>query len=127
MKLCALTLALTIMSAYANIDPAEEFAAKYKRASSERERLAICIDVIDRGLISVGTSVKTFDAIFGTKLMKQLPAPGEPFEKGGIDFAEQLKIEKDNAQQVPYVGWYCQIEFDNQGTIRSYFLSNMSK
>jgi len=127
MKLCALTLVLTIMSAYGNIDPVEQFSAKYKRASSERERMAVCIEVIDRGLISVGGSVKTFDAIFGTQLMKQLPASGEPFEKGGIDFAEQLKIEKDNPQQVPYVGWYCEIEFDHHGTIRSYFLSNMHK
>jgi hypothetical protein len=127
MKLYALTLALTIISAYGHIDPVEEFSTKYKRASTERERMAVCIEVIDKGLISVGASVKTFDAIFGTKLMKQLPAPGEPFEKSGIDFAEQLKIEKDNAQQVPYVGWYFQIEFDHQGTIRSYFLSNMSK
>jgi hypothetical protein len=127
MKLCVLTFALTIMNAFGSIDPVEEFAAKYKRASSEQERMAICIEVIDRGLISVGNSVKTFDAIFGTMLMKQLPAPGAPLKKGGVDFAEQLKVEKDDVQQIPHIGWYCEVEFDDQGTIRRYFLSNMGK
>jgi len=127
MKSFALIFILATLTADGSINPVEELAAKYKRASSERERMTICIEAIDRGFVHVGGSVKIFDAIFGTKLAEQLPERGEPWEKGGVHFAEQLKIEKDNVQQIPFIGWYCQVEFDDQGTIRSYFLSNMHK
>ena len=126
MKTLALIFTLATLTAYGRVNPVEELAAKYKRASSERERMAICIEAIDRGFIHVGGSVKIFDAIFGTKLTEQLPERGQPWEKGGVNFAEQLKIERED-EQTPFIGWYCQVEFDDQGTIRSYFLSNMHK
>ncbi len=126
MKVFALIFTLTALTVYGSINPVEELAAKYKRASSERKRMAVCIEAIDRGLIHVGGSVTVFDGIFGTKLSKQLPERGEPWEKGGVNFAEQLKTERED-EQTPFIGWYCQVEFDDQGTIRSYFLSNMQK
>jgi hypothetical protein len=126
MKTLVLFLLLAALNAKANVDPVNELTAKYKCASSEKERMNVCIEVIDRGIIAFGSSVKVFDAIFGTKLVDQIPKPGEPMELGGVYFAEQPKIESEEIQ-TPTVGWYCQVEFDSHGTIHSYHLSNQHK
>lgn len=126
MKTFALIFIIAALPANGAINFVEELAAKYKHATSEKERMSICIEAIDRGLISVGSSVKVFDAIFGTKLVDQIPAPGEPIELGGVYFAEQPKIVS-NEVQTPAVGWYCQIEFDQTGAIHRYHLSNIHK
>jgi len=126
MRTLALFLLFAALDAKAEVDPVTELAAKYKHASSEKERMNVCIEVIDRGIVSFGSSVKVFDAIFGTKLVDQIPKPGEPMELGGVNFAEQPKIESEEIQ-TPTVGRYCQVEFGSQGSIYSYHLSNMHK
>jgi hypothetical protein len=126
MRTFALILTIAVVSANGSIDPVEELAGKYKRASSEKERMNVCIEVIDQGVLRPGCSVKVFDAIFGTKLGEHIPEPGDPLEIGGVYFAEQPKIESYEIQ-TPAVGWYCQVEFGSHGVIHTYHLSNIHK
>lgn len=126
MKNFLFLLALLITNARADDASVNDLAAKYKRASSEKGRMNVCIEAIDRGILSQGSSVQAFDAIFGTNWVAELPSAGEPMEKGFVNFAEQLKVERDD-EQTPFVGWYCAIEFDSHGIIHSYYLSKSHK
>jgi hypothetical protein len=111
---------------YAGASRMDELSAKYKHAVSEKERLNICIEAIDLGILSQGSSVQAFDALFGTNWVAELPRAGEPLEKGYVNFAEQPKPGRDD-EQTPFVGWYCAIEFDSHGIVHSYYLSNSHK
>ena len=126
MKTVVLLLGFMLLNDNVDVATVNELAAQYKRASSEKERMNICIDAIDRGVVSSGVSVTVFDAIFGTRLVDQIPALGEPLEKGGVFFASQPKRVSDDIQ-MPVMGWYCAVEFDARGIIHTYHLSNLHK
>ena len=103
-----------------------DMAARYKAATAEKDKMAVCIEVMDNGLLQRGTSVKTIDAIFGSHLANDLPRQRGAVGKGAVRFAEQPPPTGE-AVANPYVGWYLGLEFDSEGSIRKYYLSNQSK
>ena len=60
-------------------------AKRYSRATTERERLTICIEAIDREVIRPGAPVADVDRIFYTNFSHSLPAGGE-VTRGIVDF-----------------------------------------
>lgn len=132
MKTFTLTIAFVIAGTYSLVQgreeasPMEELSAKYKHAASEQERMGICVNAINRGLVYRGCSIKTFDSLFGTTLSKDVPAVGQPMERGTVNFADQPSAESDEVA-VPFVGWYLAVEFDSSGLIQNYYLSNLHK
>ena len=132
MKTFILTIAFVIAGPYPLVPAPEvasqmdELSAKYKHAVSEEKRMGICIDAINRGLVSRGCSIKAFDSLFGSTLSKDVPAPGQPMERGTLNFGDQPTPESDDVA-VPFVGWYLAVEFDSNGLIQNYYLSNLHK
>jgi len=112
-----------------------DLSEKYKHASSEKERMAICIQAIDQELICRGCSIEAFDNLFGTRLNKKVPGLQEIKEEGRIlnymgrgrvDFNENPPSPSDDVQAVE-TGWYVWVEFDYRGLIQDYYLSNLHK
>ena len=105
----------------------QEFVKKYKTASSEQQRLQLCIDVINQGFIYRGGPVGNIDQIFGTAYSKTIPAKGQPLESGVVDFGNPLPPPASDTVAAAHTGWYLAFEFDQQGSIQSYYLSNLHK
>ena len=108
-----------------------ELSAKYRQASSEKEKMNICIQAIDQGVICRGCSIEAFDSVFGTSLSKKVPGLQEMKERGlmgrgRLDFAESPPSASDDVQAAQ-MGWYLMVEFDFRGLIQDYFLSNLHK
>ncbi|HKP03955.1 MAG TPA: hypothetical protein VJU77_11435 [Chthoniobacterales bacterium] len=103
-----------------------EFASKYKLASSEKERMQLCIEAIDLGLVYRGGSIRDFDSLFGTRLSANIPAKGKSVEKGCLFFVDNPPSPSEDIAAV-MTGWYLVVEFDSGGMIQNYFLSNLHK
>jgi hypothetical protein len=107
-------------------DKMQAFAKDYKEAKSEQKKLQLCIDAIDQGLIYLGGPVENIDKIFGTTYSKKLPTTGQELKTGVVDFVH-LAPPPSNDIQAAFAGWYLAFEFDQQGRIRNYYLSNLYK
>jgi hypothetical protein len=105
----------------------QDFAKKYKAASSEQQRLQLCIDAINQGAIYRGGRIGNIDQIFGSGYSKNLPAHGKPLERGVVDFGNPLASPSSDTIAAAHTGWYLAFEFDFQGTIQNYYLSNLHK
>ena len=103
----------------------DRLARAYRSARTEFDRRAVCLDAIDAGVVARGRPVAVVDAIFGTKYARELP-PGSELESGVVDFRPQLKSPRDNVQ-VAFVGWYLAFQFDSNGRLQDYYLSNLHK
>jgi hypothetical protein len=104
-----------------------DFAQKYDGARTERERLMVCIDAVDKKIIFRTGQVRVIDQVFGTRYSESLPAKGNPFARGFVHFSDQPAPHPSNAYARPYVGWYFTFEFDHTGSIQSYYFSNLHK
>ena len=103
-------------------DALDELSARYRNASTERQRLNICIDAIDRDLISVGAAVKTVDRLFGTHFERDIPSKGSL--KRGVFFTDSITPFEESPTAAPK-GWTLIVEFDSDGRIVSYLLSKL--
>jgi hypothetical protein len=104
----------------------QDCAKSFKEATSEQKRLQLCIDAINQGLIYRGGPVGNIDQIFGTDFSKKVPTAGQPLTRGVVDFVNPLPPPSD-AVAAAHTGWYLAFEFDYQGSIQNYYLSNLHK
>jgi hypothetical protein len=105
----------------------EVLQKKYRRASTEREKLELCIAAINREVIHRGCPVKDVEALFGTSLTEEgLPEKGAPMARGVVDFGKFLKPPADDVAG-GWEGWYLVVIFDHVGKVQNYYLSNLHK
>src|SRR5437868_14524372 len=100
-------------------------AKAYRAARTEFERRSVCLDAIDSGVVARVRPVAVVDAIFGTTYAKKLPR-GSELETGVVHFHPPLLSGSDSAAS-GYIGWYFAFEFDSNGRLQSYHLSNLHK
>jgi hypothetical protein len=103
----------------------DRLAKAYRRARTEFERRAVCLDAIDAGVVARGRSVAVVDAIFGTTYARELPR-GSELESGVVNFHPPLASGSDRVAS-GYIGWYLAFKFDSAGTLQNYYLSNVHK
>jgi hypothetical protein len=101
----------------------DRLARAYRAARTEFERRAVCLDVIDAGVVARDRSVAVVDAVFGTTYARKLPPEGGGLETGVVDFHPSPPSPRD-AVQIAYIGWYLAFEFDSAGRLQNYYLSN---
>ena len=104
----------------------ERVKTEYRAAVSEKAKMAVCIEAIDAGLIKHGTPIQTIDWMFGSTLAKNIPVERDRTQKGAINFARQREARSE-AVANPYVGWFLGVEFNSEGRVIRYCLSNSPK
>lgn len=107
-----------------------ELQRLYRAAGSEQERRAVCLRAIDEGAVYRGGSVANVDQIFGTHFASDLPAAGQIKSGKPILFATQPSPSPRPdgfAEAVPYVGSYLAVDYDHEGKVQYYYLSNLHK
>ena len=107
-----------------------EFQRLYRAAGSEQERRAVCLRAIDEGAVYRGGPVANIDQIFGTQLASAPPAAGQIKSAMPILFATQLSPSPrpdGRFEPVPYVGSYLAVDYDHEGKVQYYYLSNLHK
>ena len=107
-----------------------ELQRLYLAARSEQERRAVCLRAIDEGAVYRNGPVANIDQIFGTHFASELPAAGQSKAGKPILFATQPSLSPGAdriAEAVPYVGSYLVVEYDHEGKVQYYYLSNLHK
>jgi hypothetical protein len=103
---------------------------RYMSATSEDERRAICLQAIDAAAFVENGPVSAVDEIFGTNFASKLPTKKEGTRDGMVYFADQPPARKPAdglIQQRAFVGWYLLVQYDHNGEIQNYYLSNLHK
>jgi hypothetical protein len=106
-----------------------ELQRLYQSAGSEQRRRTVALRAIDEGTVYPGGPVANLDQIFGTHFASELPAPGQIKSGKPILFATQPTplATPERVEAIPYVGSYLAVEYDHEGTIQYYYLSNLHK
>jgi hypothetical protein len=107
-----------------------ELKEHYEAARFEKDRRAVCLRAIDEGAIYPGGSISTIDEIFGVHFGSQLPDKTEANRRRFVLFADQPSLPPrpdGKAVGVPDVGSYLEFDFDSNGIIHDYFLTNLHK
>jgi hypothetical protein len=103
----------------------------YQAAKSESERRAVCLRAIDEGLIHSGVHISLIDEVFDTHFAEKLPTGQVPSQGAAVNFAPQApstpKSDGGVMQASDYVGWYLALQYDQQGNVLKYYLSNVHK
>jgi hypothetical protein len=107
-----------------------ELKRLYEAAQSQYERRAVSLQAIDEGTVRQGRPVSTVDAIFGTQFASVLPPANGSLELAVIYFGP--KVAPPSGYNGPpvaigYIGWSLEIEYDHDGKIQNYHLSNLWK
>jgi len=102
-----------------------QLSRKYSHASSEKEKMAICIEAIDSGIICQGASITDVDLLFGTNFSKWLPDKGGEDEIRTVNFVDP--IGGSETVQAAMRGWYLVVVYGENGIIRKYYLTNIHK
>jgi hypothetical protein len=110
--------------------PIVELKRLYETATSERDRRAVCLRAIDENAIHRGGSVSTIDEIFGTHFALELAEEKEGVRHAFVLFADQVSLPPradGRAEGVSYRGSYMDLDYDSNGAIQNYYLSNLHK
>lgn len=100
----------------------DRLAKAYRAARTENERRSVCLAAIDAGVIAQGRSVAVVDALFGTSYARKLP-PSRKLETGFVAFHPSASSGSE-ALQTASIGWYFAFEFDSEGKLENYYVSN---
>ena len=122
-----LSLVLASLAQVSTRTSMQDFAKRYKAATSEEQRVHLCIDFINRGAICRGGPIGNIDQIFGTDYSRKPPAKGQPDETGVVNFTNPRQPPPSDAVGAASTGWYLAFKFDYQGSIQDYHLSNLHK
>src|SRR6267142_2995264 len=107
-----------------------ELKRLYESANSEYDRRAVCLRAIDEGAIRRGAPISSIDEIFGTHFAGDLPNRQESFRSVAIDFAKHVAPpQRPNIAMSAhdYVGWFVGFQYDPDGKIQNYSLTNVHK
>lgn len=102
------------------------FAANYKKAATERERLLLCIEAIDQRIVDRDKPIQVIDELFGTDFRKKIPPKNQPTATGVVHFGQEFRSPSEDTAG-SFAGWYLAVEFDYRGKIQKYYLSNLHK
>lgn len=103
-----------------------ELKRLYASATSELDRRAVCLRAIDEGAIYRTGPISSVDEIFGTHFAGTLPTKRDKKGIGVIDFAAQPQ-NGPSSEAVAHKGWFMAVEYDDNGDIQNYYLSNLHK
>lgn len=104
----------------------DELRRLYETTQSEVDRRAACLRAIDEGAIRTYHPVSAVDEIFGTHFASDLPSRKESIRKANIEFAPPAP-NRDNPKIAERSNWFLAIEYDYQGTLLNYSLTNIKK
>jgi len=98
--------------------PTAELKRLYEMAGTEQQRRDIALRAIDEGLIQTfpPVNVSTLDSLFGTHLATTMPTKKRGSLTGVINFASPSGS-----------GWFMAVDYDRNGTITNYYLTNLHK
>jgi NAD(P)H-hydrate repair Nnr-like enzyme with NAD(P)H-hydrate epimerase domain len=104
--------------------PIAELRRQYETAQSEVERRAVCIQAIDEDAVSTYMPVTAVDALFGTHLASQMPTRKEAIRTGIVEFAPSTQTAVPDKARTSH-GWFLAVEYEHDGNIRDYYLTNV--
>jgi hypothetical protein len=85
------------------------------------------MNVMDAGLIRQWTSVQVVDRIFGSTFYKDRKKLRKGHSTWGtIDFSTQ-PVSALDSEATKRVGWYLAIQYDSNGIVQNYSISNANK
>jgi hypothetical protein len=111
--LCALILYLPVAGQALTV---EEFAAKYKAATSQQQRRDVCLSAIDDKVIRVGGSIASITAVCGNDFTSN----------HGTFKGHRLGIVWFKRNRGPIVGWRLAVLYNDEGKIVSFKLTDIS-
>jgi hypothetical protein len=104
-----------------------ELGKLYLTCKTPEQRLQICIDAINEGVIAKGENVSVLRKIFGTHLV---PPSFEKIESGksghAVVFLSMDKIVQNSRSHdsAALTGWYLYCYYDENEKIKNYYLTN---
>lgn len=108
--------------------PIAELRKQYETAQSEVERRAVCIQAIDEDAVSTYMPVTAVDALFGTHLASQLPTKKGAIRTGIVELAPATQTTApDKYKARTSHGWFLAVEYEHDGNIANYYLTNVRK
>jgi hypothetical protein len=99
--------------------PSAELKRLYETASSEPQRRDVAFRAIDEGVIQIfpRVNVSTVDEVFGTHLGSNLPTKKQHTTTGFVNFNQTQSGS----------GWFMAIEYEANGNIFNYYVTNIHK
>jgi hypothetical protein len=94
-----------------------ELRRLYEMAQSEVDRRAVCLRAIDEGALVTYRPVSQVDEIAQTHFASNLPSRKESIRKTSVEFVD--------SKTSGHSGWFLAIEYDFQGTLLNYYLTNI--
>jgi hypothetical protein len=91
---------------------------RYHAATTALDRRSICLQAIDSSVIVTNSKIDVIDEIFSTTFSAHLPTTGENRRLVYVPFKS---VEPPNAAET----WFLAIEYDYNGDIQNYYLSNV--
>lgn len=110
--------------------PIAELKERYAAAKSESERREIGLRAIDEGVVKTYGPVSTIDELFGTHMVSQLPTKKEGKRIGVVNFVSPVPISPSPEVKAEAAGqdrWFMAVEYDYNGNLKNYFLTNTQK
>lgn len=107
-----------------------ELKRLYEAAQLPYERRAVAFRAIDEGTIQRGRPVSSIDAIFGTNFVSDLPLGKDSKQEGMVYFGPKFSPAPTADGRIVaggHIGWAMTVEYDHDGQILSYNLSNIWK
>jgi hypothetical protein len=98
----------------------------YQTAKSQYERRAVCLRAIDEGIIHRGGRISSIDEVFDSRFSQTMPTKKEGKRIANIAFVPFVPIQEPGVA-AGEVGWYMNFEYDNQGIVQNYILTNLHK
>ena len=89
-------------------------------------RRAVCLRAIDEGAITTLRELARIDGIFGANLASGLATKKEGRSVATIDLAPRAVPAQESATTIS-PGWFLAVDYDYQGLIQNYYLSNLHK
>lgn len=116
-----------------------EWKKQYDNAQTPNEKRAVCISVIDNGLIHEGCNVSILDQIFGTSFSSKVSGVKKGQLQAGVIHLETRTWQESapypptgggyqvRPSQTGFVGWYLVVKYNYRGAVEEYYLSNRHK
>jgi hypothetical protein len=106
-------------------DNPEPFARKYLHARTEKQKLDLCVKIIDKGVLYPGSPVGELRKIFQKDFQEM--GHKDSTDLAAIVHFVQTKPPAIPGEAVDWGGWYLSIKYRQDGTVLHYCLSNESK
>jgi hypothetical protein len=108
-----------------------DLAARYARAASHKERLMLCVDAVDQGLIAPGMPIEHIDHMFGTRYAVTRSGERTRTGNGAVYFREVAPLAESTDTMVARPqrrqdGWRLVFQFAD-GMVTQYLFTDVNK